>query len=320
MAANAVCVTLIFTFLSQYARSSDVFDNILDDVSPCVDVCEQTYPLHTYPKAEHLFACKRGCRMFSIMEFVEDSNDFNGTTIHCNAACQEAYTLPGNMYACNLGCQNQLPFAKKRVEELAGEPSPIHVLEPMLLVRHFYNNFLDNAKSYVSWSWSMYMESDNGKVYMFQSQPQIFTSGPWADGDNFLGSDKMLRDIETNLQALKNDDGEKGPSAAMMISDGDDSNDWLACVSKKSGLPRWVLSATIFLSSMALLWLCCATTVTAPDQRVRKEKLSIYGDLEYLNESKDKYPYPVYIKPASPDEDAEPLPMKIHIDNTQSKI
>ncbi|XP_077981329.1 transmembrane protein 59-like [Glandiceps talaboti] len=316
-------VTVLCTLASKYVSASDIFDQILDDVSPCVEVCENTYPLHTYPKAENLFACKRGCRMFSIMEFVEDTDNFNDTCRHCNAACKEAYSQTSTNYACNLGCQSQVPFAQKRQEVLANEPPRIHYLEPLVMVRHFYNNFMDNARSYASWSWSMYVESDDGKVYMFQSQPEFFTLNPWNDKSNF-GSDKTLRDFETNLQALRDDEStiypDKSKSAAMLGPDADYSSDWLACVSKKSGLPRWLLSATIFLSSMALLWLCCATTVTAPDQRVPKQKLSIYGDLEYLNQSKDRLPYPVYIKPAGPDDDAEPLPLKIEIDHTQSRI
>lgn len=36
----------------------------------------------------------------------------------CPAACREAYTQTDEQYACNLGCQNQLPFAEKRHEQV----------------------------------------------------------------------------------------------------------------------------------------------------------------------------------------------------------
>ena len=36
----------------------------------------------------------------------------------CPAACREAYSQTDEQYACNLGCQNQLPFAEKRHEQV----------------------------------------------------------------------------------------------------------------------------------------------------------------------------------------------------------
>ncbi|XP_002738324.1 transmembrane protein 59-like [Saccoglossus kowalevskii] len=313
-------LTLVCTLSSKFVLSSDIFNNILDDVSPCVNVCDDTYSpetiLDTDNKVDDLNACKRGCRMFSVMELIVDqSDDFNTTYQHCSAACSEAYQLSlSSRYACNLGCKSEVPFAKQRQQDVEDLPPRIHILEPLMMVRSFYNNFVDNARSYASWSWSMYVESENGKVYMFSSEPEIYTANPSMER-LVAGSDKIQRDMETNLQPIKKDE-------STMYPDIDNNSDWLGCVSKKSGLPRWVLSATILLSSMALLWLCCATAVTAPDQRVPKEKLSIYGDLEYLSESKGKYPYPIYIKPtlAHGDDEAEPLPIKIDISKEQSQI
>lgn len=34
-------------------------------------------------------------------------------------ACREAYTEADEQYACNLGCQNQLPFAERRQEQVS---------------------------------------------------------------------------------------------------------------------------------------------------------------------------------------------------------
>jgi hypothetical protein len=42
---------------------------------------------------------------------------------------------------------------------------------------------------------------------------------------------------------------------------------WLHCVSHKSGVPMWILSSILFLSSFFLLWLCCAATVTSPSAK-----------------------------------------------------
>lgn len=106
---------------------------------------------------EELYACQRGCRLFSICQFVRDSDDLNQTKSECessklrtepltyltvrrpdlcviqcdpgltcvishhlntSAACREAYSHSDEQYACNLGCQNQLPFAEHRLEQV----------------------------------------------------------------------------------------------------------------------------------------------------------------------------------------------------------
>lgn len=46
------------------------------------------------------------------------------------------------------------------------------------------------------------------------------------------------------------------------------SNDWLSCVSKKTGLSRVFLSMLLFMSAMMMIWLCLTAMVTAPEQRV----------------------------------------------------
>lgn len=40
---------------------------------------------------------------------------------------------------------------------------------------------------------------------------------------------------------------------------------------RRSGLPRWILAACLFLSIMVMLWLSCASLVTAPEQHVKNQ-------------------------------------------------
>lgn len=40
---------------------------------------------------------------------------------------------------------------------------------------------------------------------------------------------------------------------------------------RRSGLPRWILAACLFLSIMVMLWLSCASLVTAPEQHIRTQ-------------------------------------------------
>ena len=49
----------------------------------------------------------------------------------------------------------------------------------------------------------------------------------------------------------------------------DKGRQWLHCVSQRSGLPFWLLTSMLFMSIFFLLWLCCATTTTAPKERIK---------------------------------------------------
>ena len=79
---------------------------------------------------------------------------------------------------------------------------------------------------------------------------------------------KPFSGFETNLEVLNEHDPTSDPNNKLYMSHVDTSS-WLDCVAKRSGLPRWLLSITILFSSVALLWLCCATMVTAPERRVK---------------------------------------------------
>ena len=42
----------------------------------------------------------------------------------------------------------------------------------------------------------------------------------------------------------------------------------MGCIAKKTGLPRLLLSLTIFVSAIVMIWLCFTTAATAPEQKV----------------------------------------------------
>ena len=48
--ATKMLQLLVFGVLIIHIASSDIFDKILQDVSPCKDVCRNTYTPHTYEK------------------------------------------------------------------------------------------------------------------------------------------------------------------------------------------------------------------------------------------------------------------------------
>ncbi|KFO81651.1 Transmembrane protein 59-like, partial [Cuculus canorus] len=63
----------------------------------------------------------------------------------------------------------------------------------------------------------------------------------------------------------------RGKAKAQHADPPQPEHDFLGCMSKRSGLPRWILAACLFLSIMVMLWLSCASLVTAPEQHVKTQ-------------------------------------------------
>ncbi|XP_019645410.1 PREDICTED: transmembrane protein 59-like [Branchiostoma belcheri] len=330
MATPKVLMLTLASFFS-LSTASESFDQLLGDVTPCIKSCEMTYPLHTYPKQENLYACRRGCRLFSIVEFIGESRDLNATKDACDAACMEAYRHVDDRYGCSIGCRSQVPFARKRKQQRDEEVQKIHFLTPMMMVRNIYSDLLSRAQNYMSVSWSLYMQSDNGKIIVLKSEPEVFVDRIIPEDDNFHFPRSELRP-EVSLDLLDDldlelDDRRLQPREPRLQRISQDANwpgrpqpaaDWLGCVSKKSGLPRWLLSSTLFLSVLAILWLCCATSATAQEQTLKQPKLSIYGDMETIVAQQKSAPGSVVEVPTleTPEEQAGPLPVKIKVDHS----
>uniref|UniRef100_A0A5F8G7Z2 Transmembrane protein 59 n=1 Tax=Monodelphis domestica TaxID=13616 RepID=A0A5F8G7Z2_MONDO len=261
------------------AASAEAFDSVLGDTASCHRACQMTYPLHTYPKEEELYACQRGCRLFSICQFVDDGIDLNRTKLECESACTEAYSQPGEQFACHLGCQSQLPFAELRQEQLMSLMPKMHLLFPLTLVRSFWSDMMDSAQSFITSSWTFYLQADDGKIVIFQPAGSQTHRGYFEDGE---------------------------------------SDSFFKCLSLNSG---WIVTITLVLSVLVLLWICCATVATAMEQYVPSEKLSIYGDLEFMNGQKlPKCPPSSLVAvrcQAEDREEAGPLPAKVNLAHSE---
>uniref|UniRef100_H3DBN4 Transmembrane protein 59 n=2 Tax=Tetraodon nigroviridis TaxID=99883 RepID=H3DBN4_TETNG len=310
------CVLGPFVLFAYASASPDVFDSVLGNTASCQKSCEMTYTLHTYPREGELYACQRGCRLFSICQFVRDIEDLNQTKTDCESSCREAYSETDEQYACNLGCQNQLPFAEQRQEQLDAMMPRIHLLYPLTLVRGFWEDVMNQAHSLITSSWTFYLQADDGKVVIFQTEPQIkyFTQFELQkDGEEEAQrslpgfSNPVFRDYHRTLIQERDRDGN-----AERSYDGD--YNLFSCLSRNPWLPGWILTTTLVLSVLVLIWICCATVATAVDQYTPAEKLSIYGDKEYMNEQK-LTPYPasslLIVATKAPMEEAEPLPWPI---------
>ncbi|XP_069498251.1 transmembrane protein 59 [Ambystoma mexicanum] len=296
------------------SSSPDGFDSVLGDSSSCHGTCQLTYPLHTSPQAEELYACQRGCRLFSICQFVDDANNLNQTKLECESACLEAYSHPDEQYACNLGCQNQLPFAEMRREQLLSLRPKIHLLYPLTLVRSIWSDMMGSAHGFITSSWTFYLQADDDKIVVFQSRPEVQYVPQMSLDSTDLNDSPVHKKCDLLPDGTRN-----GRSWLQGTRDfeeeGEDS--FLKCLSTTFRNSGWILSTTLVLSVVVLLWICCATVATAVDQYVPTEKLSIYGDMEYMKEHKlNLYPPASLVLVRSKEEEIEeagPLPTKVDL-------
>ncbi|XP_008303471.1 transmembrane protein 59 [Stegastes partitus] len=316
--SSFACMLGLSVLLACSSASTDVFDSVLGSTASCHKSCEMTYSLHTYPREEELYACQRGCRLFSICQFVRDSDDLNQTKSECESTCREAYTQSDEQYACNLGCQNQLPFAEQRIEQLEVMMPRIHLLYPLTLVRGFWDDVMSQAHSFITSTWTFYLQADDGKVVIFQSEPQV----------KFFPQFELEREVKEEPQKtfprLNRPVYKEYHRTLIQERDRDmtgdrsydDEYNLFSCLSRNPWLPGWILTTTLILSVLVLIWICCATVATAVDQYVPAEKLSIYGDREFIEKQK-LTPYPasslLIITSKGPEEEAGPLPSKVNL-------
>ncbi|KAF7652482.1 hypothetical protein LDENG_00096150 [Lucifuga dentata] len=316
----SVCVWGLLVVLACTSASSDIFDSVLGNTASCHKSCEMTYTLHTYPREEELYACQRGCRLFSICQFVRDSEDLNQTKSECESTCHEAYTQSDEQYACNLGCQNQLPFAEQRNAQLEAMMPRIHLLYPLALVRGIWDDMMSQAHSFITSTWTFYLQADDGKVVIFQTEPQI------KYVPQFELEKEYIEEPQKRFLSIGNPVYKKYQRKFIQERDRDMTRErsyedysLFRCLSRNSWLPGWILTTTLSLSVLVLIWICCATVATAVDQYVPVENLSIYGDSQFINEQK-LTPYPasslLIITSKGMEEEAGPLPPKVNLNQS----
>ncbi|XP_036378554.1 transmembrane protein 59-like [Megalops cyprinoides] len=325
-----VLVSLILVGLA--AASSDLFDNQLGDINYCKKQCQITVKNKSTAKDSILNACHRGCRLFSICQFVNGNAGFNTSREECQGACQEAYSRPAEQEACSTGCGSQPTESeskRRRLKAMAHRSRPVSVMDT---VSSWCNDIVSSAQSFISSTWTFYLQADDGKVVVFQSQPEIEYSLPELQAPRSDVADKPWPPVSSHTQRPHTGvrqrgekgaarAGSKGKHAGQHTDDPTAEHDFLGCMSRRSGLPRWILAACLFLSIMVMLWLSCASLVTAPDQHI-KTQLSINGDKEFLEDVQKVTPYPltpviaVAISQSDEGEEAGPLPVKVDLNKT----
>lgn len=199
----------------------------------------------------------------------------------------------------------------------------IHLLYPLTLVRGFWDDVMSHAHSFISSSWTFYLQADDGKLVIFQTEPQI----------------QFIPAFELQKEEVRGEPQKKYPGLGSPVykdyqrsfvqerdrdmyvdrSINEDDYNLFSCLSRNPWLPGWILTTTLILSILVLIWICCATVATAVDQYVPAEKLSIYGDMEYAKDHKLLTPYPassLVIITSGQEEEAGPLPSKVNLDQS----
>ncbi|XP_069505404.1 transmembrane protein 59-like isoform X4 [Ambystoma mexicanum] len=327
-----LCVHVFCVAFMALAFPADPMDAQFGDTAPCKSECRIRYGQGGPKEEAVLVACYRGCRLFSICHFVDASAALNVTKFECVQACLEAYSKVEEWHGCRTGCINQFPVVERRNDQKF-EIKPISSSSMFDLISGFCSNIFSSAQSFISSTWTFYLQADDGKVVVFQSQPEVeypVTEVQASRSDVTENSWYPPRFNTMKTRTGGNERLDKNASKPAKTkqklphfeNSHQQEHDILGCISKRSGLPRWILAACLFLSIMVMLWLSCATLVTAPDQHVKTQSLSINGDKEYFADLEKPAPsslepaIAVTICPTEDNEEVGPLPVKVERDKT----
>lgn len=296
MAAVALPLLLLLASPVTPTIARDPFAPQLGDTQRCQQRCRlrhpDSLPAQTGPegpseslshKAILMRACERGCRLFSICRFVARSSRPNATETECEAACTEAYMKAMEQRACSEGCWGHIAEPETQLEQkdLALDPS-----RGSLSLRDLFSmlcsDLMSSAQGFLSSTWTYSLQTDNRKVVVFQTQPVV---------ENFAFRGSHLQQVEVTWRGHpKALEGHMDPvgrldkvrrakprgrtGKAKVESEDQQESDFLSCMSRRSGLPRWVLFCCLFLSVLIMLWLSCCTLGTTPGQRPKFQPLT----------------------------------------------
>ncbi|KAM5238462.1 transmembrane protein 59-like isoform 2-T2 [Ctenodactylus gundi] len=333
MAAAALVPLLLLPILASLPAASalpprDPFAPQLGDTQSCQQRCRERDPgwqaaqaglagpsESPYDKAVLTSACERGCRLFSICRFVARSSKPNATQIECEAACVEAYVKDTEQQACREGCWSQVPTPEP--EPAAPQEQKRKVLEApsgtislLDLLSTLCTDLVNSAQGFVSSTWTYYLQTDNGKVVVFQTQPVVETIA--LPGGHLQRVEVTWRGshpdaLEVHVDPIgpldkvhKAKIRVKTSSKAKVEAEEPQDNDFLSCMSRRSGLPRWILACCLVLSVLLMLWLSCSTLVAAPGQNLKLQPLTLEQHKGFMVEPD----WPLYPPPSHAYEDS----------------
>nr|XP_020008627.1 transmembrane protein 59-like [Castor canadensis] len=267
-------------------------------------------------------ACERGCRLFSICHFVARSPKPNATQTECEAACVEAYVKDTEQQACREGCWSQVPEPELLEQKRKVVDAPSGALPLLDLFSTLCNDLVNSAQGFVSSTWTYYLQTGNGKVVVFQTQPVVESLG-FQEGRlqrvevTWRGSHPDALEVHVDRvgpldKVRKAKIRVRTSSKAKVDAEEPQDNDFLSCMSRRSGLPRWILAGCLFLSVLVTLCLSCSTLVTTPGHHVKFQPLTLEQHKGFMVEPD----WPLYPPPSPAYEDSPP-PYKLRLDLTK---
>ncbi|XP_034944982.1 transmembrane protein 59-like [Chelonus insularis] len=252
---------VFFALFAIKSIKANVFNELINQKDPCVALCEKiplstsltsTEPLLSDSAATKKSCCQRGCRFFNLVDLVDgpENKELNDTKNACESSCTEAYIDREDRSACIMGCTY---MAKQRILDLVSILSAALSTEDDLIIPHHLLvislDMPDNAMS------------DPGL------KKEIFPG--WWDSEGFKLPQTFIKSVPQDSTVMDYSispdySGEVEQTISMPGAN------WLQCVSRHTGIPRWVLSSFIITGALAALWLCFVSekTTEIPDKSI----------------------------------------------------
>ncbi|XP_078488341.1 uncharacterized protein LOC100181469 [Ciona intestinalis] len=112
-------LVVLFGCVNNVVLSGDAFDTFMGETPDCNKQCAANMD------EAAVSACDRGCRLYTICEWMSVPVNLNSTLEECNLACDEAYSTDAT--ACKFGCSSAVPAAQKRQDMLSNQKQHIEL-------------------------------------------------------------------------------------------------------------------------------------------------------------------------------------------------
>jgi hypothetical protein len=275
----------------------------------------------------------------SVLGFI-DGPDISVEVVRgsCLQACSEAYGTT-NASSCAFGCTSQLPTVEENRKQIAQIPLTDDYeggemggpLDMPLRVGEYTQRMLgcmfDRLHYQLTFGWMVVTSTktlaNGGQVVVVRGIPVAFMRQTADESQEF----KTSNYLETNLAVVDRsatpDNIKNSQLASADLYDFNDeggvatmqgSSDWLSCLSVKTGLSKMSVVFILFTLLLVLMWFVVGVVFPSQQQATASvpQKLSIYGDLEYLTMVDDMKPPPYSGGSArQPTGFAPPLPVKM---------
>lgn len=317
----AACGWQLFALLSifSFCHAIGGFHGLLGDSKGCEESCLVSYAPHTNPDGgDESQACSRGCRLYTITEFVARGGNLGQENAigplktpkeSCFNACTDAYNeTSDSTAACKFGCEAQEASrkdAKKEDKEGEedGDSQSIHLLSPLVQVRAVYSSLV-GAVHIVRSSLVTYFTADDNSIVAVESPPEILVEvlGDQDDADQAEAAVKLPPPLRSEI--VSPEELESGQSGQPSM---------VSCFSERLGVPPPLLVASALVLVLFTIYVMFAACSTAP-AKTRKDALSVQAD-----------PLPLPIKLVRPEDltrlslmeeddlQAPPLPTKVKL-------